>query len=187
MVIKWNDFEGYFWIQAGRRAEEKGQRGRLALWAARLPLPLTDAAQASLAPARAPAPSHCWHPTAPHCSLACCRPGARTLFLWYPQLVPCTSLGSLPKCPFPREDFPVKKKRSSLPSVKNSARIASKHSLCLAFTAHHSRYVLACKFSICLSHLDGGVSESWELFHSLLNPQNVDQHPAHSSCAINFC
>ena len=98
-----------------------------------------------------------------------------------------TSLRSLPKCPFPRQDFPVKKKRSSLPSVKNSAPTASKHSLCLAFTAHHSRLVLACKFSICLSQLDGRVSESWELFHSLLNPQNVDQHPAHSSCAINFC
>ena len=37
---------------------EEGQRRRLALWAAHLPLPLTDAAQVSLAPARAPAPSH---------------------------------------------------------------------------------------------------------------------------------
>lgn len=61
-------------------------------------------------------------------------PAARLLQAWHsptsclehsscgiPRLISYTSLRSLPKCRFPREDFPVKKRRRSLSSVKNSA------------------------------------------------------------------
>ena len=134
-----------------------------------------------------PQPPHCSSPAA---GLALTDFLLRTLFLWYPQACLLTSLGSLPKCRFPRDGFPIKKKKAAAaacPLLKTMPPTASKHLLCSVFTTHHSRYVLACKFSVCVSQLEGGVSESWELFHSLLNPQNVDQRPAHSSCAINFC
>lgn len=117
----------YRWEEGPRRRS----RRRLALWAACLPHSLTDAAHASLAPAHVRAPSHFWLPAAPHCSspaagLALTDFLLRTLFLWYPQACLLTSLGSLPKCRFPREGFPIKKKRktsnsSSLPSAKNNA------------------------------------------------------------------
>lgn len=112
------------------RWEEGPSRRRLALWAACLPHSLTDAAHASLAPARvcglpatsdSPQPPHCSSPAA---GLALTDFLLRTLFLWYPQACLLTSLGSLPKCRFPRDGFPIKKKKSSsssLPSVKNNA------------------------------------------------------------------
>lgn len=116
-------------------------------------------------------------PAAPHCTylrMTSCR----TLFLWYPQACLLTSLGFLPKCRFPREGFPIKKRKtsnsSSLPSAKNNApHIKALTLLCLHSVS--SRYVLACKFSVCVSQLEGGVSESLELLSFLLNPQNVDQ------------
>ena len=68
-----------------------------------------------------PQPPHCSSPAA---GLALTDFLLRTLFLWYPQACLLTSLGSLPKCRFPRDGFPIKKKKSSsssLPSVKNNA------------------------------------------------------------------
>ena len=102
-----------------------------------------------------------------------------TLPVVSPGSSPILHSGLFPNAVFPEKTSLSKKEEAAAcPLLKTVPLITSKHLLCFVFTAHHSRYVLACKFSFCLSQLDGGVSESWELFHSLLNPQGCGSVPS---------